>query len=51
MPVTDPGHHFHDLGAMRLVLREVQHERHGADQVFAIKGAENNPLASIGRSK
>ena len=51
MAVTDARHHFHDLGAMRLVLREVQHERHGPDQVFAIKGAENNPLAAIGGSQ
>ena len=36
---------------MRLVLREVQHERHGADQVFAVKGAENDPLAAIGGSQ
>ena len=33
---------------MRLVLRELEQERYGPDQLGAIKCAQNDPLAAVG---
>ena len=46
--VTDPCHHFRDFGAMRLVRRQIEQQRHGADQLVCIEGPENDPLAAVG---
>jgi hypothetical protein len=46
--MTDTGHHFCDFGAVRLVWRQVQQQRDGADQPLAVEGAENDTLVSIG---